>query len=353
MALAAMLPGNIPADYHVGILRPTGPAPEGRTTNIAPGLDFAADAGSSQGSTAMYTNNNYIPKPFGPPYDRTCFYLGCPIFVNTNGYSVTGMNPVKHPNQGERAPGVQPDSVFPLHVLNMICRDVARTMPRMMNGRAAIDGPRNPSDPKNRPVADPHRMFREHEAALRGDIQSVARKSINDVHGNLVLANTIAGFVSMYNWLGFVVLQNNGAPPALGGQVNPTLALNVANGGPHPYPIPNWWGNRAVNGAHLYWIVKILRVPDEDVKQVAVVPYATLRPFVPDSARVCSGRAGEETGFTIYVGICRTTRGPVADDVLNTALGLNPAASVEDVNRAIQSLPCIDVHIDRRTQVCM
>lgn len=340
MAVSALMPPGIPASYNASILRPTGPAPTGQSTSIERSLNWAG-GNNPEGNRVTYTSNNYIPKPFSTPYDRTAYYQGCLVFSNNNAYGLDGRNPRRNMNAGEDN-AVLPNSLAPLHVLNMQCRDVARALPSLISHAS---GPNLPAG-TSRPVVDPLLMTRYPEALLAHEIKQIANKSLNDQYANILLACTIIGVASTYTFAGVVVLQNNGAPPALGGQVNPALALNLANGNTVPYPMRNVWGNAAIQGAHLYILIKFVDVPGDELKTIAFIPYATTNLHVPDYDRVCDGWHTQETAHVIYVGICRDNYGVVRPGHVERAIGLDPHATIEEVNTAFNTLPVIDVYLD-------
>ena len=344
MSVASMIPAGIPASYNVGIIRETGPAPYGRTTGIDRNLNFGVDSGSqSEANSDGYMANNYVPKPFAPPYDRTAWYQGLLVFVNNNANGIDGNNPRRSPNYGEDFPEVTPTAEFPLHVLNMICRDVARSLPDLITRMGGANLPSGAS----RPIVDPLLMTRYPEALLKSDIQKIARKCLNDQVSNILLASTIIGVASTYSFGGVVVLQNTAAPPSLGGQVNPALALNQANGDVVPYPVRNVWGNAAVWGAHLYVLIKFVDLPDEmRTKQVAFIPFATTQQHVPDVERICMGHHSEEQAHVIYIGIARDMHGTVRPGHAERAIGMDIHASIEEVNAAFNTLPTVDVYLD-------
>lgn len=341
MSVASLFPGGIGASYNVGIFRETGPAPYGRVTGIDRNLNFGIDPGSqSEANSDGYLANNYVPKPFAAPYDRTAWYQGCLVFVSNNANGIDGENPRRGPNYGEDFPEVTPTSEYPLHVINMICRDVARTLPSLVASASAT-----PPGVGALSVADPLAMTRYPEALLRSEILRISRKCINDTRANILLASTIIGVASTYRFGGIVVLQNTAAPPALGGQVNPALALNQANGDCPPYPVRNVWGNDARQGAHLYILITFVEHTD-GTRQVAFVPYATANQHVPDTVRRCYGHYCEEEAHVIYIGVVRDNHGPVRPGHVERAIGLDPSADIEDVNTAFNTLPTIDVYLD-------
>ncbi len=316
------------------ILTPVGPAPTGRSTAVVTPISQPPSnpSNQSENQSESYIGFNYPPKPLAAPYDQLTYQQGLQVFINTNFTRMHRDGP-RRP-LGESVPGVTPYPILGINALNLMSRDVAGVANENVRLLRQSGARRDPN------AVDPLMMFEMPEAALQPMIERVARKGLQDSSANLLLTWTLAGQRQTYNYLGTVVVENYGAPPAMGGKVNPAFSLNVARHGVLRQPIPNVWA--AEKGDHCYFIRKWYSIPGEP-NFVATIPYKTKEPFIPELELLCDGHFCQERGEAIYLGPAVDSHGEVNEETRAKAVGLHPQASVKASEAAMQSLPGIDI----------
>ncbi len=347
MAAGALVPQSPAADYHVGILRPTGPGPAGQSTGVSRGLAFGQNRSQSNGHN-RYLNANYVPRIFAPPYDQCQFHAGALVFSNNASYTPNGGGHGPRDQELAENRTLRDDSCIPLHVLNMISRDAAR------NARSLVAQYRAGASMRAA-LMNPLNIFEVPEKALAPQLQHLVLNGVADEFSMVPLSWTATGAALLYNFLGAVVIQNNEAPPALGGQDNPVLSLNVGNAGAVPYPVKDIWGAEAQEMAYLYLIVKLVPVPGAPgLVQVAWLPYATVDKSVPARRLAFQGHNGYEEGYHILVGQVRDRlTDPVGKEIIARAIGMDPSASPRECDAAFGLLPdlMVDLCENRRVTI--